>query len=182
MKNALILHGIMGRAGGNWMQWLHDELTKRSYKVLMPQLPNPDHPDRNGWLGFLKNITKDIDFLQLTIVGHSLGVTSALDLIESENKVLKLLISVSGFSKPYGLELNEYFLKIKKIDMKKAGSLIKKVVVIHSDNDPYVAQWALKDLADSFGVDPIIIKNGGHINSGAGFTKFPFLLELLKEK
>lgn len=93
MKNAIILHGITGRAGNHWQSWLHDELIKRGWKVKMPQMPLADHPDRASWLGVLKDLTEKVDPTNLVIIGHSLGVVAALDYIEQldEKKVLGLV-------------------------------------------------------------------------------------------
>ena len=180
MKNVLILHGIQGHAGIHWQQWLHDELIKRGYKVFMPDLSNSDRPDRDEWLKSTSNSVNEVDFSNLVVIGHSLGVVTALDLIESENKKIKSLISVSGFGKDYGAELNSYFLKEKEIDFNKVRDLVGKSVVIYGDNDPYVPQKTLKDLADNLGVKPTVIKKGGHLNTDSGYTKFPMILELIE--
>lgn len=172
--NVLILHGIFGKSGENWMGWLGDELGVRGFNVMMPNLPNADHPDRNEWLKFICNIIDNND--NLIIVGHSLGVTSALDYIEQSHHKIKALFSVSGFSQDYGLELNSYFLKQKDIYSNKVNSNLEKAFVYYGDNDPYVTQEALAYLADKLNVKPNIIKNGGHLNEAAGYTEFPQLL------
>lgn len=179
-KTVLIIHGIEGHAGIHWQQWLHDELAKRGYNVLMPNLPHSDHPDRAEWLKTIKKEVKDVAFSDLTVVGHSLGVTTALDLIESEKKKVKALVSVSGFSKDYGAELNSYFLRKREIDFKAVSELIGRVFVVYGDDDPYVPQKILKDLADKLGVKPVIVKKGGHLNMTSGYQKFPLLLELVE--
>ena len=174
--NVLILHGIQGKAGENWGQWLNDSLIKKSYNVFMPTLPEPDHPDRNTWYNEIKLIA-DKQSNNLIIVAHSLGVTSALDYIEQSTFKVKGLVSVSGFADDYGLELNSYFLKKKQINFDKVNKNLEKAFVFYGDNDPYVTQEALKSLAKELKVNPVVIKNGGHLNSSAGFTEFPKLLE-----
>ncbi|MBU0570100.1 alpha/beta hydrolase [Patescibacteria group bacterium] len=182
MKNALILHGIEGYAGIHWQKWLCDELVKKEYKVVMPDLPNPNRPDRKKWLRVAKSLTRDVDFSEFVIIGHSLGVVTALDLIESVGKKIKALISVSGFVKDYGVELNSYFLRERTIDLNKIRNLVEQTFVIYSDNDPYVPQEILKHLADGLDAKPVIIKNGGHINTDSGYTKSPIVLEILEGK
>ena len=68
-----------------------------------------------------------------------------------------------------------------------AATLIMKNVVEHycndivcyySDNDPYVKYDVEKEFADKLTNKQYIIKNGGHINSETGYTKFE---EILKE-
>lgn len=172
--NVLILHGILGKAGENWAQWLKDKLEERGYSVTMPNLPNADHPDRAEWLKSIQKVAELSE--KLIIVAHSLGVTSALDLIEKSPTKIKALVSVSGFAIDYGLELNSYFLKEKSIDFSKVASNLSQAYVFYGDNDPYVSQDALKLLAQNLKVVPTVIKNGGHLNSAAGFNKFPELL------
>ncbi len=151
MKTALILHGILGNSRENWFPWLREELEQRGWNVLLPDLPNSDRPDRDEWFKTARKLVSTVNFSELAVVGHSLGVVTVLDLIEAENKKVKSLITVSGFGKDYGAELNSYFLKEKKIDFNKVWNLVGKSVVIYGDNDPYVPQITLKDLADSLG-------------------------------
>lgn len=180
MKTILIIHGIGGYAGIHWQRWLHDELEKQGYQVLMPDLPNADHPDRKTWLKEIRTLLAGVDLGQLVIVGHSLGVTTALDFIEQADSQIDGLVSVAGFATDYGAELNSYFLSQKSINFQKAKTNLRWVQAIYGDNDPYVPQEALRCVADSLGVQPIVIPNGGHLNTQAGFTKFPSLVELLK--
>lgn len=176
----LILHGIGGYAGIHWQQWLHDELVKKGYDVLMPELPNSEKPDRGEWLETVKKLVSKIDLFELIIVGHSLGVVTALDFIEQSKKPIKVLISVSGFAKDLGAEINSYFMKVKEIDFEKVKKNLEKSYVLYGDNDPYVPQKELKLLADNLGAEPIIFPNGGHLNTDAGYTKFPKLLEIVE--
>lgn len=176
----LILHGIGGYAGIHWQQWLYDELVKTGHKVIMPNLPDSDHPDRKTWLKTVKESIKDIDSSNLVIVAHSLGVATALDLIE--NTRVKVFISVSGFTYDYGAELNSYFMKEKTIDFKRVNKNLKQAFVIYGDNDPYLPQEVLKSLADNLKAKPEIIKNGGHLNTDYGYKTFPRLLEIIKNE
>ncbi len=179
MKTVLIIHGIGGHAGIHWQQWLHDELTRQGSVVLMPDLPEPDHPNRQTWLTEIKTLLDGVNLGQLTIVGHSLGVTTALDFVEQAASQINRLLAVSGFTEDYGAELNSYFLSEKSIDFHKVRDKLRWAAVVYGDNDPYVTQAALKYVADSLAVQPMVIPNGGHLNTEAGFTEFPQLLELL---
>jgi predicted alpha/beta hydrolase family esterase len=180
MKTVLIIHGIGGHAGIHWQRWLHDQLEEQGYKVLMPSLPEADHPDRQIWLAEINKTLDEVNLGQLTIVGHSLGATVALDFIEQVGSQVNRLLSVSGFAEDYGAELNSYFLKEKTIDFEKVDANLRWAAVVYGDNDPYVTQDALKYVADSLGVQPVIIPNGGHLNTEVGFTEFPQLIEMLK--
>ncbi|HVX57772.1 MAG TPA: alpha/beta fold hydrolase [Candidatus Saccharimonadales bacterium] len=179
MKTALILHGIGGHAGIHWQQWLADQLSAQGYRVLMPELPTADHPDRQTWLNEIIKTLQDVELSELTIIGHSLGVTTALDFLEQADGQVRKLIAVSGFAESYGAELNDYFLKEKPMDFTKVRQHLRSAVVIYGDDDPYVTQEALRYVADALGVQPVVIPHGGHLNTETGYTEFPRLLELV---
>lgn len=176
----LIIHGIGGHAGIHWQQWLNDELTKQGNTVIMPDLPNADHPDRQSWLDEVTKAAGDTKLGELVIVGHSLGVTTALDFIEQVASPIKALVSVSGFATDYGAELNSYFLKIKDMDFNKLRNNISESYVLYGDDDPYVTQEALKEVATQLGVEAIVIHTGGHLNTETGFSEFPELLAIVE--
>jgi predicted alpha/beta hydrolase family esterase len=176
----LILHGIGGRAGIHWEGWLAQELEKLGNRVIMPTLPAAERSDRKTWLNSVRKLVDDVDLSDLIIVGHSLGVVTALDLIEQTP--VKALISVSGFVSDYGAEMNGYFLKEKTIDFDKVNKNLQKKFVIYGDNDPYVPQATLKSLADNLKINPEVIPNGGHLNTDAGYISFPRLLEIIRKE
>ena len=177
--NVVILHGIFGRAGENWGQWLSDALKVRGYSISMPSLPDADHPDRTAWLAAVKECAGAFDPQSLIIVGHSLGVTSALDYIEQTPAKIKALVSVSGFAEDYGSELNSYFLSEKPINFHSVLDNLEQAFALYGDDDPYVTQAALQSLARNLHTVPAVIKNGGHLNETAGFSTFPALLNIL---
>lgn len=176
----LILHAIGSHAGAHWQKWLHDELVALGDKVIMPNLPEADHPDRQAWLSEVKKILSEANLSDLMIIGHSLGATTALDFIEQSLEPIKAFISVAGFGVDYGAELNSYFLAKRDIDFDKVNAHLQKACVIYGDDDPYVARAALEHLAAALKVEPIIIKGGQHLNTEAGYTKFPKLLEIIE--
>jgi len=180
-STVLILHGIEGVAGKHWQGWLSNELMALGYNVIMPTLPDANHPDRNKWLETIKRLCRDIQPNNLSIVGHSLGVLSALDYIETIPTKIYKLISVSGFSDDYHAELNSYFIKEKAIYFKKVNQNINHSYVIYGDNDPYVPQKNLSLLAKNLKTESFIVENGGHLNLDSGFTSFPLLLDLITE-
>jgi predicted alpha/beta hydrolase family esterase len=178
--NILQLHGIYSHAGAHWQQRLHDQLVQQGHTVLMPNLSNPEHPDRMAWLEEVRNLVGNIDPNQLVIVGHSLGVPTALDYIEALTTPLRSLISVSGFAVDYGSELNSYFMQARTIDFKSVNAHLGHAQVFFGDDDPYVTQSALQSLADNLHVKPHIINKGGHLNSESGFMQFPVLLKAVQ--
>lgn len=178
----LILHGVGGYAGKHWMQWLHDWLIYNKDEVIMPSLPNSENPAYKDWIIPLKDIFNQINNLnELTIVGHSMGVPAALEIVQNLDMSIKGLISAGGFYQDYGSPINTKFMSTCNIDIEKAKNRIENSVVFYGDNDPYVPQEILSNLAKGLGVEPVIIKNGGHLNTEAGFTKFELMKEYLQK-
>lgn len=176
----LILHAIDSHAGAHWEQWLHDELTTQGHTVLMPNLPAAEHPNRATWLSTVQTVVKNVPTNELVLVGHSLGVVTALDFIEHSPTDVRGLISVAGFGRDYGAELNSYFMREREIDFTTIRQKVGKAFVFYGDNDPYVPQEVLADLAVKLDVPPTVIHNGQHLNTDAGYTTFPELPSALQ--
>jgi predicted alpha/beta hydrolase family esterase len=177
----LILHGLGGHSGVHWQQWLHDKLVEAGHTVIMPDLPNSDHPDRSVWANLVKDLIKDLELQNVVIVAHSLGVITSLDIIESLKSPIKALISVSGFSRDIGAEINSYFIKEQTVDFSKVRKNIGKSLVLYGDDDPYLSQEILSALAEDLGVRPTVYTGGGHLNSDSGYTTFPDVLKIISE-
>lgn len=182
-KSVLILHGIEGHAGIHWQKWLKDQLTALGYVVFSPNLPEADHPNRKEWQCAVEEQAGKVKSEDLIIVGHSLGVVSALDYIEAlpRGRKLAALVAVSGFAQDHGVELNSYFLKEKAIDFEAVRSRLEKAVVIYGDDDPYVPQEVLLSLAKNLNVSPVVVPKGGHLNTASGYTTFPQLLRIIQD-
>lgn len=146
----------------------------------MPAFRNSDHPDRNECLNMVRGIAGGLPSKDLILVGHSLGVATALDYIETLSEPACGLASVSGFADDYGAELNSYFMREKRIDLEKVKANTRQRAVFYGDNDPYVPRAYLSSLADALGVTPVVIPAGGHLNTDAGFTTFPALLKTVR--
>ena len=180
MKTIAIFHGINGFAG--WQKDLSKKLILRGYKIIMPTFPNKDHPDRGICLKTVQSALKGINLPDLIIIGHSLGATTACDYLETIKTPISKFISVSGFGEDYNEEINSYFLREKNIDYNKVVSNSLKRIVIYGDNDPYVPQKTMENFAAEIKADDVyVVENGGHLSTGAGFTQFPLLLDLVEE-
>ena len=179
--DVLILHGIGAAPGAHWQSWLGARLSELGHRVLMPTLERADHPDRAQWLATLHGELGNVVTRNLVIVGHSLGVTTALDYIEQLDESVGCLVSVSGFGRDYGSDLNSYFLKSNTIDFARVRRHLSGAHVVYGDDDPFVPQSALRQLALDLGVEPVVVQQGGHLNTDAGFTTFPLLLEIINE-
>ena len=83
MKKILLIHGFEGSSEGNFLPWLEEELTKAGFQVINETLPNPDRPNFEESMEFLREKVKDFSH-EDSIVGHSLGGYWALKLAEEK--------------------------------------------------------------------------------------------------
>jgi hypothetical protein len=181
MTNVFIIHGIGGSPSENWFPWLKSELGKLGCRVFVPQFPDSDNPKLQSWLGAFKDYTPQLE--NSIVVGHSLGVAFLLSVIESLNKPVKAAFFVAGFASPLdNPEFDEFIGKFvgKQFDWSRIRRNCGKFYVISSDNDPSVKLEQGRNLAKNLKAELIILKNAGHINEKAGYTKFEFLLEKMK--
>jgi uncharacterized protein len=171
-----IIHGSYGKANSNWFPWLKTELEKRGHTVFMPQFPiGIGKQDLNSWLKTIKKYEKDLD--GACFFGHSLSPAFILYLLETHKA--KACFFVSGFADKIGVSdydiVNKTFIT-HKFNWKDIHKNCPKFFTYYGDNDPYVPQTILAKFVKLVGVKPLIIKNGGHLNSESGYTKFPQLL------
>ncbi len=181
MQTALLIHGAYGSPEENWFPWLQSELEKQGYKVIVPTFPTPEGQNYDAWLAAVRpHLT---EFTSETIlIGHSIGATFALCILEQLDIQIKHTVLVSGF---LGLLDNEQFDKInytisdRDFDWEKIKLSSKSFSVLHGDNDPYVPLEKAAELAAHLAVESVIIPGGGHLNSDAGFVEFSSLLNTL---
>ena len=182
MKNVFIIHGAHGTPEENWFPWLKAELEKLDYKVFVPKFPTPENQTLKDWLEVFKDYEQYFNN-DTIVVGHSIGATFLLSVIEKLEKSIKAALFVSGF---VDLLDNEEFDKINKtfvehnFDWDKIKQNCSEFFIYHSDNDPYVPLDIARNLADKLDRDIVIVKNAGHFNKDAGYDKFNLLLDKIK--
>ena len=116
---------------------------------------------------------------QIYLVGHSLGVPAILRYLEkTKSKNIKGTVLVSGpISKVGGKKVANFLMK--PFNYKIIKSKVKKFAVIHGDNDKLVPFAHGKVLANKLGGKFVVVKNGGHLNSSAGWDTLPQALREL---
>ena len=180
MTNVIIIHGTGGHPEENWFPWLKKELEKRGGQVFVPQFPNPQTPGLQAWL---KEFEKyGAHFTSDTIlIGHSLGGAFALRVLEKSKTKIRLACIIAA---PIGVLPIKYYQSDKPFiekpfDWEKIRKNCGGFAVFHSMDDPLVCVENGEVLALKLGVKPILLKNAGHFNSKAGYTKFKELLEVI---
>jgi len=179
MPTIFIFHGVGGSPQENWFPWLASELTKLEQEVIVPQFPTPEGQTLRKWLKTLEN-HRDKLTNEAILVGHSLGVPFALNMIERQKVSAAFL--VAGFTGLAGNVFDEGMKTFaqRDFDWKRIRENCKRFFVFHSDNDAYVSLQKGEELARNLGVEVILVPGGGHLNEGAGYFEFPLLLEKMR--
>lgn len=174
MVKIFLIHGAFGNSKENWFPWLKDKLEAQGSKVIVPDFPTPENQTLENWKKVFQPYYKDID--QKTIfIGHSLGPLFILNILGKLNQKVKAVFFVAGFLNFLG---NKTFDKINKsfveqdFNWSKVKQNCDNFFVYYSDNDPYIPKEQADKLSKKLGIKPILIKEAGHFNESAGYTKF----------
>lgn len=177
MKNVLILHGTSANPHSNWFDWLKLQLESNGYKVWVPQLPNADHPDMTTYREFI--FSSDFDFNEETvIVGHSSGAVATLSILEVLPKGTQINTAIMvGVYRP---EKHGYSSK-EPIDTSKVAGKSKRLVFVHSDNDPFCPLEGAEYFAKTLQAELIVIPNNDHFSYQLNpkHTQLPELVNIL---
>lgn len=184
MRRAIILHGTMGSPQGNWFLWLSKQLQNRGLEIWLPQLPNSNNPSLREWKEFVINECPfEIDSNTM-LIGHSSGAICATILAQLLQNV-GAVIGVSVFcDNSLDWDPNSRLFDIE-FDWPKLRQISKKILYIHSDDDPYVPLEKAEFVARESGAELLLWPNQGHFNleKDQKYSEFPKLLnELILRK
>lgn len=177
----LIFHCWGGNARGCWRGWLADELRARGFAVVAPEFPETQNPKPETWLAEVRRNVPDFRPEDgWVLIGHSLGCPAILRVLESlgPGEGVKAAVLVAGFAADLGIPEIESFVD-RPFDWGKIRKNAGRIVVVNSDNDPFIELGEGKRIAKLMGAELIVEHGAGHINEGAGFTRYPRLLEIL---
>jgi len=179
VKKTFIFHGAYGDPTENWYPWLAAELTDAGFDVTIPRFPTPEGQTLSAWREVFRPYEKELE--GSILVGHSLGATFALRLLESVPAVVDGLFLVSPFSESIGKPefdtINASFYALPNVDLLMRRE--RHAEIFHGDNDPYVSVTHARSLADGLGAPMRLFVGGGHLNASAGFSAFPVLRDAI---
>lgn len=184
MKRAVIVHCWGGRPEYAWYEWAQAELESRGYKVLVPLMPDTEHPKLDAWLAKLQDVIGKSDE-ELVLIGHSLGTVTIMRYLEGlpDTSRISTAILVAAFTDQLGFyELENFFesrLQFDRIARKTKNGF----VVIQSDDDPFISAQYGERLKSELQATLVIKHNAGHM-SGAhdspnACLELPELLEFI---
>ncbi len=182
-KRALLLHGTDGHPEENWLPWARQRLESAAVEVDVPALPTPADHSLQHWTDAFLAQTRVRDYA--ICVAHSLGVSFALRLVESELAHFDVLVSVAGCVGRTNIArfdaLNRSFLSAP-FEWRRLRGRIGEIVIVYSDDDPYIDVAQSEQLARDLAATTIVLHSAGHINATAGYLALdaidPFLTGL----
>ena len=192
MKNALILHGTDANCQSNWIQWLKSELEGDGYSVWAPDLPSAHKPNIRLYNLILLSAKYDLgncprgwDYNDDTlIVGDSSGAVAVLGLLQAlpADVTVGTCILVAAFKDDLGWEsLSELFEE--QFDFELIRRKAKKIIFIHSDDDPYVPLEHAEYLVGKVAGELIVLPGQGHFSAetNPSYKQFPELIKIIRK-
>lgn len=180
MANIFIFHGVGGYPEENWFPWLKKKLENLGHTVFVPQFPTPENQTLENWLKVLEQYKTYLD-KDCVLIGHSLGVPFALNVIERYS--VNAAFFVAGFVGKADNEFDEGMKTFaqREFDWVKLKNNCNNFYIYHSDNDPYLSLEKAERVAHNLEVEIRLVKGAGHFNKSAGYTTFELLLEDVKK-
>lgn len=189
MKKAYLIHGWDGSPKEPMHKWIKKNLEKKKFKVLAPNMPNPEEPVIKLWVDKVIEITKDLGDKDI-LIGHSIGCQTVLRYIETLNdkKISKAILIA-----PW-MYLDENTIKEEGEDSKriakpwvetpinwdKVKENCKEIIAIFSDNDPYVPLSNVDLFKKKLNARILILDKRGHFDPSSGIKELPEILEFIK--
>ena len=186
MKKCIIVHGWAGVARMGWHGWLAEELQKRGWKVICPQMTDKDVPRIDSWTKQLSDAVANFGGLDENayFVGHSIGCQTIIRFLEeaSENYTGKVggVIFVAPFlthienlvDENNELQRNNRELMIQidnewvntPIDFVKVKNIVNKNTAIFSDNDMHVGLENKELFEEKLNSKTLVLYSRGHFS------------------
>lgn len=182
MKRVIILHGTEGAPDQAWFPWLKKKVEQMKNDCDVPKLPTPEGQELSEWM----RVFKEEHISSLTqndiLVGHSVGATFALRLLEQSASPVHATFLVSGFTNPLDDPEMESLLEtfVGTIDWERVKANAGKVYVYHGSDDPWVPVSESKQIAQKLDGKLTIIPDGEHLGESHGYKELPQLWKDLK--
>lgn len=181
MRQIFVLHGYSASIDDHWFLDLKHQIENENTTVTLIPFPDSENPDVDAWQKVLDQQIPKVDE-NTYFVAHSLGVITLLHFLQRHDyQNIGGIILVSGFSGPISdfSSLDGYITK-SKVDTNYFKGIKKKLVYL-SDNDDLVPPKLTIELAKEIDAPYITVPNGGHFLGREGYTKFPQVVNSLKE-
>jgi len=176
-QKVLLLHGWGGSDMPHWQAWLAGEVAKDYGIIAFPLLDNPHFPTKNRWTKQFKSLLES--FEPDVVICHSLANTTWFHLCnEAEITPVKRLLLVAPPRLDLELDTIKTFFPVEV----PRNLFAEEVMLVTSDNDPYMTPEEASALQKELGVEMKVLHDAGHINAESGYGEWPWVLAWLKQK
>ena len=180
-KELFIIPGYAATPSDHWFPWLDAYFKDKVSEVSIVEMPSPNSPDVEEWVGALDEVI-GIPDENTFFVAHSLGCITLLHYLESfpEGTRIGGLILVSGFdaSLPILPELDPFVQE--SVDFSRIKKMTSKIILITARDDSIVPYELTENLGKSLGGEVIVVDQGGHFLGSDGFASFPLVAATLE--
>lgn len=187
MKKVILVHGWGGYVEEGWFPWLTTSLEKEGFEVVVPEMPDTDHPKIDQWVNYLQKTVEHFD-RDTYFVGHSIGCQAILRFLEkSKGGKSGGVIMVAPWMELFKLETDEeeeIAMKWREtpIDFEEVKKKAERFFAIFSDNDPCVPLGVnLEIFANKLSAEILIEKSKGHFSGDDGIYKLPTVLDIIRK-
>ncbi|MGW3147329.1 RBBP9/YdeN family alpha/beta hydrolase [Streptomyces sp. NPDC001177] len=175
----LILHGWQNRRPeDHWQHWLADRLTELGHRVTYPQLPDPDDPDLDVWLGELARHLGGLDPAgERVVLAHSASAVLWLHAAARGMKEQREADRVLLVAPPSASVLVRHPEIAEFAPPALDFTLPGPTRLVAGDDDPYCPEGARTAFGDPLGIPTEVIPGAGHLDLVAGYGSWPAVLE-----
>lgn len=182
-RNVGLIHGYMHVTGKPPLDDLSRSCRSLGIDVHYPELPDKSaEPKLPAWLEAL-NRTMPIINETTALVGLSMGSPTSLHLIAQERVknvgLLVLIAPVTPIVVSDALPFLAHFFDGLEEAVNQVAQKVRRVEILTSDNDKWAQLPFTLSLAKQLDASLHIIRNGGHLDTEAGFTKFPYVFDMI---
>ncbi len=184
MAHIIIVHRWQGNPNGDWYPWLKKELDAKGHSVIVPKMPDPNHPTIQTWIAALSKVAGKVDESTF-FVGHSIGCQTILRYLPHipNNEVAGGVVLVAPWTKlkPTDEDTEEDIATGRPwVEMPLPWELAKvhakKFFCLFSDDDPYVYTEEEKTFKQKLGAETKMEHAKGHYTELDGIKHLPVVL------
>jgi predicted alpha/beta hydrolase family esterase len=174
-RRFLILHGWQNRRpAGHWQRWLAEELRAGGEQVLYPQLPEPDAPSLEAWLGLLRAELELLGDGERIVIAHSLGCLLWLRHAERarpEERVDRvLLVCPAG---PAALPAQLAPFHAAPFDAAAVRRAARRTELVCTDADRWCPEGASALFGRALDLPTHLVPGAGHLSLEEGYGPWP---------
>ena len=190
MKRVFLIHGWEGFPENHWFPWLKGKLEEMNFRVIVPQMPDPETPTIETWIPFLKKAVGKVDS-ETFFVGHSVGCQTILRYLEQLPPEIKVggVLLVAGWvnltpkvtADPESKRVATPWLKTP-LDWKRVRLHGDNFTAIFSDDDPFVPIEDAQIFKENLKAKIVITKRKAHFTKKRSIADLPELFDLFKKQ